>query len=291
MPVACRQPLKKALLVGIMYSTNENLISQDFLAQPGAHKDTERMQRLLTTKYGYKSEDITILVDSDHERDTTHWPTRENILDAMKNLVAGTQRGDRIVFSFSGHGGQVEAREDQNEADGQDEVLLAIDSEYDPCGYPDQFSNFIRDDEIRRILVKGVPDGVRCTMVFDCCHSGTASDLPSVMSPITPNSPLMSGVSSFMSHSEGEELIPVLAVRLQTVHDETLSQSCQYQWPSSCPANRGTQGRRTSTSWSACLDNQLTFGKRSGGIFIEAFTTALSSQPHPTHWHLLQSLR
>merc|ERR1719197_1807508 len=34
------------------------------------------------------------------------------------------------------------------------------------------------DDDLRRLLVLPLPKGVRLTVIMDCCHSGTAMDLP-----------------------------------------------------------------------------------------------------------------
>ncbi|RPD61247.1 peptidase C14 [Lentinus tigrinus ALCF2SS1-6] len=281
--------MKKAVLVGISYATNDNLRDNAFGEQPGAHRDVTRLRKLLITKYGYKNENIAILIDDD-ARPREQWPTYKNIIQAMEELVAGTKPGDHIFFSFSGHGGQVEAREDEEEEDGQDEILLPIDCTYDPST-PDKFTNFIRDDEIRRILVKKLPEGVRCAMLFDCCHSGTASDLPSVneaLSPTTPTSPLV---------SPGLQSRAFAQMQTVTLHDETPP---PYLWPSTRATNVYPPSRRTSvlvekeknvTSWSACLDDQITFGQRSGGIFIKAFTKALEPNPNPTHRQLLQALR
>ncbi|TFK88487.1 peptidase C14 [Polyporus arcularius HHB13444] len=282
--------MKKAVLVGISYATNENLKQNGFDEQPGAHRDVRRLRKLLTGQYGYKNENITVLEDDDAlPRDT--WPTYENIIRAMEDLVAGTKPGDHIFFSFSGHGGQVVAREDEDEEDGQDEILLPIDCTYDPST-PDNFSRFIRDDEIRRILVKKLPEGVRCVMIFDCCHSGTASDLPSVqecLSPTTPTSPLI---------SPGPQSGAFAQMQTVTLKDATAPPP--YLWPSTRATNVYPPSRRTSvlvekernvTSWSACLDDQVTFGQTSGGIFIKAFTKALEAKPNPTHRQLLQALR
>ncbi|KAI0760208.1 peptidase C14, caspase domain-containing protein [Fomes fomentarius] len=274
--------VKKALLVGIQYSANENLMQHGFPEQPGAHKDTDRLHKLLTTKYGYKDEDIVILIDSDS---CPKQPTRDNILDEIKKLVEGRQRGDHIVFAFSGHGSQVDAILDQNEADGRDEVLMPIDCTFEPETSAEPL-NFIRDDIIRQYLVDELPDGVRCTMVFDCCHSGTASDLPSVPeSAVSPISPLAS------------TRLPSRAfARMETVQSE--SAPVPYVWPSNLaniyPPNMGAsvavEKKKDVTAWSACLDDQVTFGRKSGGIFIKAFANALTKNPTPTHSNLLKLL-
>jgi metacaspase-1 len=95
-------------------------------------------------------------------------PTRANILQAMKNLVAGAQPGDSLFLQFSGHGSQVPDTSG-DEVDGLDETILPLD--FKTAGQ-------ITDDEMYDILVRGVPMGVRLTVLFDCCHSGTGLDLP-----------------------------------------------------------------------------------------------------------------
>ncbi|KAI1786729.1 caspase domain-containing protein [Ganoderma leucocontextum] len=246
---------KEALLVGISYATNLN--ENEFPILAGTHKDTMNLRRLLTRRYDYRDEDITTLVDSD---DAPHesWPTRDNIIRAMERLISGKKAGDHIVFSFSGHAWDL--------VDGRNKFLLPVDFIFNPQS-PDhlKFKNFIRDDEIRNILVNQLPEGVRCTMIFDCIHSGTMSGLPIVELPVSremtpPGSPLFS--------SRYTEL-----PRMETLHDIPRSFDKEV------------------TSWSACKDDEITFGKKSGGIFMKAFTQVLHSTPNLTHKELLKYLR
>jgi metacaspase-1 len=95
-------------------------------------------------------------------------PTRANILQAMKNLVAGAQTGDSLFLQFSGHGSQVRDTSG-DEVDGLDETILPLD--FKTAGQ-------ITDDDMYDILVRRVPKGARLTALFDCCHSGTGLDLP-----------------------------------------------------------------------------------------------------------------
>ncbi|TBU25633.1 peptidase C14 [Dichomitus squalens] len=302
MPVPSRRIVKEALLVGVSYATNDNLKDNEFPPQPGAHKDTLALRRLLTSKYGYEEENITTLVDSE-EVPHESWPTKENILRAMKNLIADKQAGDHIVFAFSGHGGQVKALVESEEIDGMDEILLPVDCTVDPTSLDNYFVNFIRDDEIRDIFVNQLDAGVRCTLIFDCCHSGTASDLPSVGSPIstTPDSLLCNSISP---RSAGAGSF----AQMETLNDGHVD-SAPYLWPSARAASIDYFEKMV-TSWSACLDDQVTFGRKSGGIFmkvrhicivyrptpwligiLQAFTHVLEFTPHPTHRELLQYLR
>lgn len=53
-------------------------------------------------------------------------PTRANIIRELEWLMYLAQSGDSLFFLFSGHGGQ---QEDQNgdEEDGMDETILPVD--------------------------------------------------------------------------------------------------------------------------------------------------------------------
>lgn len=56
-----------------------------------------------------------------------------------------------------------------DEDDGYDETLIPVDFKE---------SGHIVDDEIFNILVKPMKRDVQVTLLMDCCHSGTACDLP-----------------------------------------------------------------------------------------------------------------
>jgi hypothetical protein len=56
-----------------------------------------------------------------------------------------------------------------DEADGYDETICPVD--YQQAG-------MISDDELHAILCRNLPAGCRLTAIFDCCHSGSALDLP-----------------------------------------------------------------------------------------------------------------
>ncbi|CDO70477.1 hypothetical protein BN946_scf184569.g20 [Trametes cinnabarina] len=258
------QAVKKALLIGIQYSSTLARHNPRFELK-GAHKDPWALRKVLIDLFGYKDEDILILIDDQSEQ--YDMPTRENILAAMRDLVKDAQPGDRFVFSFSGHGGQV-PNEDGTEDDGWDENT-------------EMFENYIKDDDVRSILVSNLPSGAHLSMVFDCCHSGTASDLPSVFtdglsspaSPLTSFSPKLPWKSHYpsidaedigFSQTFVDDAVQLATGWMKGMHRRTRS----YSMPPESPGPHVT-------SWSACMDNQSTFGGRSGGFFIKAFTEAL----------------
>lgn len=150
---------KKALCIGINYIGSPNQLN-------GCINDAKRMRTFLMNHYGFKPGDIVLLTDDGKSQ--RQRPTKRNIIDAMKWLVRDAQADDSLVFHFSGHGGQTPDK-DGDEADGYDEVIYPLD--WKRAGH-------IVDDDMHDIMVKPLPEGCRLTAIFDCCHSGSALDLP-----------------------------------------------------------------------------------------------------------------
>ncbi|KAM5533362.1 hypothetical protein V8D89_012970 [Ganoderma adspersum] len=228
---------------------------------PGVQKDLRILQGLLKQKYNYK--DITILVDSDKVSPSSDcWLSEKNMcsraakLKAMHELIANTQSGDHIVFSFSGHGDQVVPIKDKNERDGKDEILIPADYTVDKHS---KLSHFIRDDTIREIFVDQLPEGVHCTLIFDCCHSGTACDLPDVGDEDEDDGKVSRPRSKAPGFSKKE-----------TLHHEHAANA-----KARTPNYRPFLVKQV-TSWSACSDNQQTFGNPKGGLFIKVGLLAMA---------------
>eukprot|EP00928_Gymnodinium_smaydae_P074988 TRINITY_DN57_c0_g3_i6.p1 TRINITY_DN57_c0_g3~~TRINITY_DN57_c0_g3_i6.p1 ORF type:complete len:781 (-),score=162.57 TRINITY_DN57_c0_g3_i6:92-2434(-) len=148
---------RRAVTVGINYLGQKCELA-------GCINDSDTFISLLTEDFGYAVEDIRQLRDDHPQR----MPTRRNITAALKWLVRGASPGDHLFFHYSGHGTQVKDT-DGDEMDGRDEALV-------PCDYSQ--SGMLSDDELRRILAVPLARGVRLTCILDCCHSGSAMDLP-----------------------------------------------------------------------------------------------------------------
>lgn len=101
-------------------------------------------------------------------------PTLAAIRTAFAELTAKVQPGDFVYLHFSGHGTQAPAANPDEELDGLDEMFLPVDIGpwSDTTG---AVQNGLVDDEIGQLL-----DGIRAKgadvwVVFDACHSGTAT--------------------------------------------------------------------------------------------------------------------
>eukprot|EP01068_Selenidium_serpulae_P014600 Selendium_serpulae@DN6117_c0_g1_i1.p1 len=95
-------------------------------------------------------------------------PTKEKILESLVWLVKGVKDGDALFLHFSGHGVRVPDK-NGDEAEGHDESIVPLDY---------RTKGVIIDDILHAMLVKDLPAGVRLTIIMDCCHSGSALDLP-----------------------------------------------------------------------------------------------------------------
>lgn len=114
--------------------------------------DARAWGEMLETKEEYA---VDTLLDDD--------ATKAAILGRLRKMVDAAAAGDRIVFVFSGHGGQERDRSG-DEADRKDETLCAYDED-------------VIDDEIDAVFQKK-KDGVKIVMIADSCHSGTVNRAP-----------------------------------------------------------------------------------------------------------------
>lgn len=142
-------PNKKALLVGINYINTEYALS-------GCIDDTNRIKDVLTQK-GFKiTEQLTDLTSSK--------PTKQNILNELKNMIINAMSGDILFFYFSGHGSNT-YDVGGDETDGMDEMIISSDLQG------------ILDDDIRSIISSNLKKDVTLIGLFDSCNSGTMFDL------------------------------------------------------------------------------------------------------------------
>ncbi|KAI8913819.1 peptidase C14 [Powellomyces hirtus] len=150
---------RRALCVGVNYPDSNNGLD-------GCVRDANAMMTFIQERYGYKRENIKLLVDVG-EGDGL--PTRLNIIKAFNWLTEGVVPGDNLFFSFSGHGTQIydgKEAEESDELDGYDEAICTTDND------------FITDDEIHDLLVKKLPPRSQLVAIFDSCHPGRDMDLP-----------------------------------------------------------------------------------------------------------------
>eukprot|EP00759_Apiculatamorpha_spiralis_P002153 PhF_6_TR10801/c1_g1_i3/m.17386 len=251
----------KSLFIGINYFGQQGELR-------GCVNDV-RMMKGLVERFGFTTQNSRILVDDASFPGRHGDPTRANILEAFQWLVAGAKPGDTLFLHYSGHGSQMKDN-NGDEADGQDETLVPVD--YSSNG-------MIRDDDIFRIIVGSLPEGVRLTAVMDCCHSGTLMDLPFTWVANEANLSgareldftLENNVRSRDFQSSGQELPPDVVMFSGCKDSQTsadVSSTAGFEIPTSASSPGGA-----------------------GGACTAAFTEALSKNPHLTFVQLLEIMQ
>ena len=156
--------MKRAVFIGINYT----LSPPNRLA--GCANDVRSMAALFDSSVGFETRTLS------DDLPGASGPSRKNILDAIAWLVGSLRSADEAVLHYSGHGGlTVDVSGDEETGN-------------DSCIYPISETGAVEcitDDELRALIVPRVPRGAMCTVVFDCCHSGTCLDLRYGYRPIS----------------------------------------------------------------------------------------------------------
>lgn len=293
-------PVRRAVLIGIKYTHGPQ--SMQVL---GAHEDVRSMERLLTKSYGFRPEDITVLMDDD-KVDGMLKPTRENIMRELGALVHGAQPGGAYFVLFSGHCEQVEEPEGETgeyeEEDHLNECLVPMDAVPQQKSEAEVFDerNLIVDDEVKSLLVDPIAKvpKARLTTLFDCCHSCTVLDLCHHRCNRTYN--LKSKYRRIRRRlneafpESGKTILaliePWTTLALKQLY---ISIPAKMKHKKFCDGycsriNRPEIGNVLCIS--ACKDSQLAFGNKKGGSLTRVFVKELEKDSHPTLKDLYQSI-
>ena len=137
---------KHALCVGI---NNYPFEGEDLF---GCVNDAQAWAALLEDHYGFPKNNITLITD-DTELDTN----KETIFGKLKEMVTHAQKGDILVYTFSGHGTYV--ADDSGDEPDFDEGQCAFD-------------DVILDDDLRELFAS-LDESIHLTVISDSCHSGS----------------------------------------------------------------------------------------------------------------------
>ncbi|KAJ3099051.1 hypothetical protein HK100_004970 [Physocladia obscura] len=157
---------KKALLIGINYTGTAHALK-------GCIADVQHMKEFLVAHRGYHDTPESLVFMADDAPLEHHRPTHRNLVAAFQWLVVGNTEGDSLFLHYSGHGAQMAAKADTSR-DRKQDCIVPLDYESTGC---------IEADFLHRALVHALPVGVKLTVVFDCCHSGTMLELPYTYRP------------------------------------------------------------------------------------------------------------
>ena len=139
------------------------------------------------------AEDIAAALErrgADVELITDARATRSAIVGALRAQIAKARAGDAVVFTYAGHGLQLDEALVGDEADGRDENFVLHGFAESGPGAAER----LRDNDIS-MLFGTAPPGVSVLFVADSCHSGTMTRGP------TPGGAL--GKTRFLESSIG----------------------------------------------------------------------------------------
>lgn len=125
----------------------------------GCENDVDNMHALLTQTCGVPAENVRVLREAQ--------ATKASILGELELLTFRAQRGDVVVWHYSGHGSQLRDPH-HDEADGLDECVVP----YFSAG-EEWWRDPLTDDVLRARVVTPLARGVTFVAVLDSCHSGT----------------------------------------------------------------------------------------------------------------------
>ena len=140
----------------------------------GTVNDIEEMRVFLQDELDVPTQRIKVLKATYLEgkdeppEDRSQWPTYQNMVDSIKEMIHSARTGDEIFIFFAGHGGRVQTskRETKGE-DGLDETLVPID-------IADPKERHLRDIEIAKLIQSMDEMQLYSTFILDCCHAGGA---------------------------------------------------------------------------------------------------------------------
>jgi hypothetical protein len=140
----------------------------------GPNHDARLVRDYLTTgaPVPFERTNVTLLADGVDGAQAS--PTRANIVEALRGLAEKVSRDDFVYLHFSGHGAQQPETVAGNETDGLDEIFLPADT----GKWVDQSQgvpNALMDDDIGGALDAIRDKGAFIWVVFDACHSGSAT--------------------------------------------------------------------------------------------------------------------
>ncbi|KAL6707013.1 hypothetical protein ACN47E_004963 [Coniothyrium glycines] len=268
---------KKSLLIGINYVGSEHEL-----------------------RYNNTHNDRVILTDRPEvDHDSPYYPTGHNMLAAMDWLVS--EPGCTLFLHYSGHGGQVKDV-DGNRSTGIDDSVVPVD--YESRGQIS--STLLHEHLVTRMAAE-------CTLfiVMDCCHSGSAVELPyvfrtdsdgqiSLMDNLKAGARLVyeaqgiiSGGFSYRKVGEAQELLAGASsffkgLRHFGEQEEEGLQGGEF-------AGQYGSEQKMVTMFSGCRDDQTSAdAKIQGeptGAMTWAFLEVMKRSPNPTYAETLQLTR
>lgn len=182
---------RRALLVGCTHYPH--LPESNQLTGPG--NDVILMRDVLKQRFQFTDDQITVLAE---EAGDAMRPIRANIAKQFQRLAEQARPGQQIVILLAGHGSQQPDDDPDNpldlEPDGMDEVFCPADVARIESTEGAVIPGAIVDDQLRSWLDGICAKGASVFIIFDSCHSGTATRGAEITRQIRPEQLLSQAV-------------------------------------------------------------------------------------------------
>lgn len=162
---------KRALIIGIGYSTNANAQCNSF----GFGQTVEKWYNLVIRVFQFLTSEIRILSDTfkpGSGKASVFEPTYANIKIGLEWLLGEAKKGDHLFLSYNGDVGLTMEAEVSRETDSTSHAPHGII----PIDYP-VHENCVWDHEIQN-MIKSLPNGVHFSIFLDCRYSWSLIPLP-----------------------------------------------------------------------------------------------------------------
>ncbi|RYP45317.1 hypothetical protein DL768_008320 [Monosporascus sp. mg162] len=134
----------------------------------GCVADVEKTNTILRTYLNVPADHITVLTSPDRLDEcigSNTYPTKANVVDALRKVAKRSNPGDFVYIHYSGHGDRRPTQyAELKKGPKHDEVLCTLEDD-------------LSDVEFGGLLDHLVSRGLAVCVVLDCCHSGGASRL------------------------------------------------------------------------------------------------------------------
>jgi hypothetical protein len=197
----------------------------------------------------FDANDMRSLAESKGFESTTLL-TKDATADAVKAAIESAAKqlgsGDILFMTYSGHGGQVPDRNDEDEKDRSDETWVLYDRQ-------------LVDDELYTLWGTFQP-GVRIFLLSDSCHSGTVSRNIDAQVP-----DVVATAESAAKQSPRYRALP----RDKMIATYRAHASDYDEIQKACPTSEKVDIGATVLLISGCQDDQLSLDGFSNGLFTE----------------------
>lgn len=169
--VSLKAQEQRALIIGIDhyappagYKPTDSTGRKEYADLKGSVNDAMSILSVITSRFNFQQKNIDTLFNEK--------ATRDGILKSMQDLLSKSKSGDLAFLYYAGHGSRMK-NSLSFEVSKMDQTIV-------PSNTWQQGVSDIRDKELAKLFNDFLDKGVKLTVIFDCCHSGSITRGPNI---------------------------------------------------------------------------------------------------------------